>query len=138
VPEISKIVPGRSASYPSAPPTDPYVRVSLIRFLGIQSLGTTLAHNFAAPQAELDIMDYSGFWHRKLIKNRDLELIPVDVPFVASPTQPVFPVSFRIVVYVVNCPIVTTYPIILVVPSYFKAQHLILFLQWHVSVSSKP
>jgi len=34
----SKKVPGRSAGCPSAPPTVPYVKVSLIRFLGNRRL----------------------------------------------------------------------------------------------------
>jgi hypothetical protein len=33
-----------------APPTDPDVRNELIRFLGNQSVGTTLAHHFTALQ----------------------------------------------------------------------------------------
>ena len=32
------LLPGRSAGYPSAPPTVPYVKVSLIRFLGSHRL----------------------------------------------------------------------------------------------------
>jgi len=43
-------VPGRSDGHPIAPPTDPDVTDSVIRFLGNQSVGTTLAHNFAALQ----------------------------------------------------------------------------------------
>jgi len=43
-------MPGRSDGHPIAPPTDPDVTDSVIRFLGNQSVGTTLAHNFAALQ----------------------------------------------------------------------------------------
>jgi hypothetical protein len=32
-----------------APPPDPYVRNERLRFLGNQSLGTTLAHHFCCP-----------------------------------------------------------------------------------------
>ena len=53
--------PGRGDGYPFAPPTDPDVTHSVIRFLGNQSSGTTLAHNFAAPPAVLlGVVDYSG------------------------------------------------------------------------------
>jgi hypothetical protein len=31
------LVPGRSSGYPAAPPTDPYLKISLIRFLGFGS-----------------------------------------------------------------------------------------------------
>jgi len=79
-------VTGRSTGYPSAPPTDPDLKVFLIRFLGNQSLDTTLAHNFAALQAEvLHDIDYSGFWERKLVKDGDHELFPVNVAFMRSP-----------------------------------------------------
>ena len=79
--------PGRSAGYPRAPPTDPDVKVSLIRFLGNQSLGTTLAHNFAALQAKmLYAVDNPGFRERKLDKNRARELFPINSALTTSPT----------------------------------------------------
>ena len=120
-------IPGRTGGYPAGPPTDPDVKDYLIRFLGDQSLGTTLAHNFAALQAMvLDVMDYSGFGHGKRLKNRDHKLVPVDVALVASPTQPVLPVSLYIVVDVINAFPVTTDTVILVMPLNLKAEHLIL------------
>ena len=72
---------------PGAPPTDPYVSNLLIRFLGNQSLGTTLAHNFAAPQTEkLYAVDNPGFREWKLDKGSAQKLLPVNFAFVASPT----------------------------------------------------
>jgi len=67
--------------------TVPYVKISLIRFLGNQSLGTTLAHNFATLQTEvLDAVDYLGFRERVLGPDRDLKLLPVNLAFATSPT----------------------------------------------------
>ncbi len=40
--------PGRAGGRPTGPPTDPDVNDLLIRFVGDQSLGTTLPHDFAA------------------------------------------------------------------------------------------
>jgi hypothetical protein len=103
------------------------VKDYFIRFLGDQSLGTTLAHNVAALQAMvLDVMEYSGFGHGKLLKNRDHKLVPVNVALVASPTQPVLPVSLYIVVDAINAFPVTTDTVILVMPLNLKAEHLIL------------
>ncbi len=80
-------VPGRGDGYPIAPPTDPDVTDLVIRFLGNQRSGTTLAHNFAAPPAVLlYVVNYSGCRKPVFVKNRDHELFPVHVAFVASPT----------------------------------------------------
>ena len=63
------------------------MKVSLIRFLGNQSLGTTLAHNFAALQTEvLHAVDYPGFRERVLDKKSTQELFPVNFAFVTSST----------------------------------------------------
>jgi hypothetical protein len=64
------ICPGRSGGCPAAPPTDPDVTNSVIRFLGNQSLGTTLAHNFAALQAVLNVVDDPGLRKRKVYHKR--------------------------------------------------------------------
>lgn len=103
---------------PGAPPTDPDVRDYLIRFLGNQSLGTALAYNFAALQANaLDVVEYLGPRERKLLCNRDQEFVPVNVAFVTSATQPIPPGSLCIMVDTINRPIVTAYAIVLVVPT---------------------
>ena len=55
-PALDVKVPGRSTGYPVLPPTDPYVKISLIRFLGSDSFTESstrqatprLAYNFAA------------------------------------------------------------------------------------------
>ena len=47
-----------------ATPTDPDVSNLLIRFLGNQSIGTTLAHNFAALETLSDAVENSGPWKR--------------------------------------------------------------------------
>ena len=44
-----------AAGYPAAPPTDPYVINSVIRFLGNQSGDTTLTHDFATLQTPIRI-----------------------------------------------------------------------------------
>ena len=65
-------VPGRADGYPTGPPTDPDVRNARIRFLGSQSVGTTLAHHFAALQTTQMVWTILGvgntsiasrFWH---------------------------------------------------------------------------
>ena len=51
-----------AAGYPAAPPTDPYVINSVIRFLGNQSGDTTLTHDFATLQTALRFDE--RFWRR--------------------------------------------------------------------------
>jgi len=53
--------PGRADGYPTGPPTDPDVRDERIRFLGSQSIGTTLAHHCAALQSPSDVVDDPGY-----------------------------------------------------------------------------
>jgi len=84
-----RLVPGRPGGYPTRPPTDPDERNSRIRFLGDQSLGTTLAQNSAARQTCSEGVDDSG----------DRERVPRTQPVerhscagaLATPTQPVAP-----------------------------------------------
>ena len=51
-----------AAGYPAAPPTDPYVINSVIRFLGNQSGDTTLTHDFATLQTSIRFDE--RFWAR--------------------------------------------------------------------------
>ena len=77
------MLPGRASGYPTGPPTDPDVKISLIRFLGNQSIGTTLAHNFAALQTILDAVDDSGFRQRPALA-KYLKLLPGYCPLVTA------------------------------------------------------
>ena len=67
--------PGRASGYPASPPTDPDVSNLLIRFLGNQSIGTTLAHNFAALETLSDAVEDPGPWKR-ICQQHPFELLP--------------------------------------------------------------
>ena len=71
----SSKLPGRASGYPASPPTDPDVSNLLIRFLGNQSIGTTLAHNFAALETLSDAVEDPGPWKR-ICQQHPFELLP--------------------------------------------------------------
>jgi hypothetical protein len=62
-------------AFPAATPTDPDVTNSVIRFLGNQSLGTTLAHNFAALQTLSDAVEDPGS-RKRVGLQQPCELLP--------------------------------------------------------------
>jgi len=66
-----------------------------------------LTHNFATLQASLALVVDSGFGKRKFVKDRVHILSPVYVAFVGSSTQPISPVSSRLVDNLAKQPNVT-------------------------------
>ena len=60
-----------------AAPTDPYVRNERIRFLGNQSLGTSLAHHCAALHGQSDVVDDPGCGQGIRLQ-QFLELLPAN------------------------------------------------------------
>jgi hypothetical protein len=88
-----------------------------------------LAHNFAALQTSSAVVVDSGFGKRKFVKNRVHILSPVYVAFVGSSTQPIPPISSRLVDNLAKQPDVTNNAVVLIVTTEFNAQHFVLFLQ---------
>ena len=88
--ETDRTFPGRAGGYPAGPPTDPDVRDERIRFLGRQSLGTSLAPHCATLQATSDIVDDAGCGEDRGL-HALLERCPPNRALVPAPTQPVPP-----------------------------------------------
>ena len=97
-----------------------------------------LAHNFATLQPSLAVMVDSGFGKRKFVKNRVHILRPVYVAFVGSSTQPVPPISSRLVDNLAKPPDVTNNAVVLIVTPEFNSQHFVLFFQRQMAIASKP
>ena len=93
---------------------------SLIRFLGNQSIGTALAHNFATLQTVLDTVYDPGFRQRVFLQHL-VEFIPRDTLFAPTATKPVAPRLSRESVYARQLLEVTSDTIVLKVSSYFLA-----------------
>jgi hypothetical protein len=109
------MIPGGPSSYPSRPATDPDVSNSLNRFLGNQSLGTALAHNFAALQARSDGVDDPGLGKGKLHQQSVVPL-PAKIPLVAAPVEPVAPGVHDAPVHRIQQFVVATNAEVLIVP----------------------
>ena len=71
-----------SAGCPANPPTDPDVKISLIRFLGYQYIDTILTHNLATLQAS-DTVNNFGQWQRISFQKK-LILLPDNFSGMAS------------------------------------------------------
>ncbi len=115
------------SGYPTNPPTDPYVKVSLIRFLSNQSFDTTLTHNFAALQAlypllntPSDALDDPGSRQRPFCQEF-LELLPWDVAIRTPSAQPVLPCLLLIFIHNLHHPTVTSDTIVPIVALQFLA-----------------
>ena len=114
--------------------TDPDVRDSRIRFLGSDSLTEPktnqaipqLAHNFAALQTTLDVVDDPGHRKGKFVHDRIQKLFPVNIAFVGSATQPIPPKSLSMMMNTAQRSVVATYTIVLIVTMKLDTQHLIL------------
>jgi hypothetical protein len=114
---------------PGAPPTDPDVKDYLIRFLGSnpfnqirsQQAIARLAHNFAAPQTSSAVVVDSRLGKRKFVKNRVHILSPVYVAFMGSSTQPIPPISSRLMDNLAKQPDVTDNAVVLIVTTEFNA-----------------
>ena len=111
---VGRRLPGSAGGYPTGPPTDPDVPDSGIRFLGSQSLSTTLTQNLTALQTPSDGVDDSGCWQRKPVV-QPVELLPGDSALMAATTQPVPPCLRRILAERVEPPVVAPDAIVLVV-----------------------
>ena len=97
-----------------------------------------LAHNFAAPQTSLAVVVDPRLGKCKFVKNRVYILFPVYVAFVGSSTQPVPPISSRLVEYLAKQPDVTDNAVVLIVTTEFNAQHFVLLFQRQMAIASKP
>ena len=134
---LYKLSPGRDGGFPTITPTDPDVTDSVIRFLGNQSLGTTLTHNFAAPQTVLDVVDDPGFRKRPALTKR-FKLLPVDVTLVTATAQPIPPRMFTVLEDDRKHFEVAPNSIVLIVATQFLAQNSVLLLERHVPVPAAP
>ena len=72
-------------------------------------------HNIAALLAILDGVDDPGLWEGKFVHDRVKELLPVNVAFVGSTTQPISPVSPHTVENDAKGAVIATYTIVLIV-----------------------
>ena len=115
---------------PGALPTDPDVKDYLIRFLGSNPFFTRLktkqviphlAHNFAALQTSSAVVVDPGLGKRKFVKNRVRILSPVYVAFMGSSTQPIPPISSRLMDNLAKQPDVTDNAVVLIVTPEFNA-----------------
>ena len=97
-----------------------------------------LAHNFATLQTSLAVVVDSGFGKRKFVKDRVHILSPVYVAFMGSSTQPVPPISSRLVDNLAKQPDVTNNAVVLIVTTEFNAQHFVLLFQRQMAIASKP
>ena len=88
-----------------------------------------LAHNFAARQTSSATVVDLGLGKRKFVRNRVRILAPVYVALVGSSTQPVPPISFRLMDNLAKQPDVTNNAVVLIVTTEFNAQHFVLLLQ---------
>ena len=80
-----------------------------------------LAHNIAALLAILDGVDDPGLWEGKFVHDRVKELLPVNVAFVGSTTQPVSPVSPRTMQNDAKSAVISAYTIIMIVATELDA-----------------
>ena len=80
-----------------------------------------LAHNIAALLAILDGVDDPVLWEGKFVHDRVKELLPVNVAFVGSTTQPISPVSPRPVENDAKSAVIATYTIVLIVTTELDA-----------------
>ena len=118
-------------------PPDPYVRNERIRFLGNQSLGTTLAHHCAARHGHSDIVDDPGCGPNIRLQQL-LELLPADRTLTTAPTQPVSPCLFRLVVDDLQQAEVSPNTVVLEMPAQLQAEHVVLVFQGGMSIGTTP
>ena len=135
-------VPGRDSGYPTVPPTDPDLKIALIRFLGsdysdAKQTTLRLAHNFAALQTILDIMNYPGFRKRKTC-SYFLKLFPPNATFVTPATQPVPPGFLRKLEYNFERFVVALHTIVPVITPQLQTERLVLLLKRFVPIISAP
>ena len=88
-----------------------------------------LAHNFAAPQTSSAVVIDPRLGKRKFVKNRVCILCPVYVTLMGSSTQPVSPISSRLMDNLAKQPDVADNAVVLIVTTEFGAQHFVLLLQ---------
>ena len=87
------------------------------------------AHNFTTLQTSLAVVVDPGFGKRKFVKNRVHILSPVYVALMGSSTQPVPPISSRLMDNLAKQPDVADNAVVLIVTPEFNAQHFVLLLQ---------
>ena len=97
-----------------------------------------MAHNFATLQTSSAVVVDSGLGKRKFVKNRIHIFSPVYVALMGSSTQPVTPISSRLVDNLAKQPDVTNNAVVLIVTTEFNAQHFVLLLQRQMTIASKP
>ena len=88
-----------------------------------------LAHNFATLQTSLAVVVDPRLGKRKFVKNRVYILSPVYVALMGSSTQPVPPISSRLMDNLAKQPDVADNAVVLIVTPQFNAQHFVLLLQ---------
>src|SRR6266446_6770418 len=129
--------PGRAGGFPPGPPTDPYVRNERIRFLGNQSLGTTLAHHCATLHGQSDVGDDPGCGQARACQQL-LELLPVARALTTAPTQPVLPCPLRVPGDDLQQAEVASHPVVPEVPTPLQAEPLIRVFQGGMTVGAPP
>ena len=131
---------------PAAPPTDPDVRISLIRFLGSVAFlparkpngRPTVWRITMLPRKPLsDVVEYPGRWQRESFFEL-LELFHIYPAFVAPATQPISPCFLCMHEYPFQSLIVAGYSVILIVALKLCAQHPVLINNVHVPVLLAP
>ncbi len=133
-----------AASYPAAPPTDPYVKISFIRFLSSNYLETKqaqprLAHNFCYPASrDSNQVDYPGRWKSKGTQYLPFKFFPGYIAITASPAKPAFPRFSCTLINHFQHLVITPDTIVLIMTSKFRTHYPMLFREAPMPIIMTP